>query len=223
MAATAFVLTHSAKKVATAKSRFIVAMSSVLLSASFPASVRAQATLPGSSAQLPAAESDVWQHTLDATAQVGFGMPLGNLGAELEYCPLSWMSVDGGVGISTISGGIQAALGARARLLHGNVTAFGVEGAASIGNSDLTDPSLAHPESRKTYRYRPGYFINGGVFLEHRWSRWLLREHLGLARALNGNPDSECSEGSPCEPVASTSRAVKSTPYVGIAFGYFFF
>jgi hypothetical protein len=161
---------------------------------------------------------DVWDQTFAVTGQLGFGTPVGSLGAEIDYSVASLISFSAGTGIGR---GIQLAGGLRVRPLRGNVTALGIGAGFSLGNSDLVDPSIAHPESRVTYEYRPGYFANLDLFVEHRWSsHFVMREIFGFAKLLNAHPDSVCPEASACRP-GQTSNGLAGTPYIGMAFGYF--
>jgi hypothetical protein len=161
---------------------------------------------------------DVWGQTLALTGQLGFGTPVGFLGAEIDYSVASLISLSAGTGIGR---GVQLAGGLRVRPLRGNVTALGIGAGFSLGNSDLVDPSIAHPESRVSYEYRPGYFANLDLFVEHRWSsHFVMREIFGFAKLLNAHPDSVCPEASACRP-GQTSKGLGGTPYIGMAFGYF--
>jgi hypothetical protein len=161
---------------------------------------------------------DVWDQALALTGNVGFGTPLGYIGAEVDYSLLPFLAVEGGIGVGK---GLQTAGGVRVRPVRGNVTAFGVGAGFSLGNSDLVDPSIAHPESAVTYEYRPGYFVNIDLFVEHRWSsHFVMREFLGYARLLNRHPDAVCPESSSCRS-GEMSKGLAGTPYIGMAFGYF--
>ncbi len=166
----------------------------------------------------PAFTPDAWDETLALTGNIGFGTPVGFAGAQVDYSVASFLSFDAGVGLGR---GLQVAGSVRVRPLRGNVTALGMGLGLSMGNSDLVDPSIAHPESRITYEYRPGYFINFDVFVEHRWaSRFVMREFLGYGRILNAHPDNVCPESDTCRSGAA-SKGLPGTPYLGMAFGYF--
>ena len=176
--------------------------------------VRAQ-SVGVSSAQAPA--FDPWDRTFALTGQIGFGTPVGYFGADADYTVASPLALYAGTGIGR---GVQLAGGLRVRPLQGNVTAFGIGAGFSLGHSDLVDPSIAHPESRLVYEYRPGYFANLDVFIEHRWSsHFVMRESLGYAKVLNAHPDSVCPESSTCRSGAA-SKGLPGTLYIGMAFGY---
>jgi hypothetical protein len=161
---------------------------------------------------------DVWDRALALTGHIGFGTPVGNVGAELDYSVAPFLSLDAGIGVAK---GLQLAGGLHVRPVRGDVTAFGIGAGFSLGNSDLVDPSIAHPESAVTYEYRPGYFANLDLFAEHRWSsHFVMREFLGYARGLSAHPDRVCPESSACRS-GETSKGLPGTPYIGMAFGYF--
>ena len=180
--------------------------------------VDAQAQSAATGVESTMVKLDVWDETLALTGDLGFGIPVGYVGAEVDYSLVSLLALHGGIGLGK---GPQVAGGVRVRPVRGNVTAFGIGAGFSLGNSDLVDPKLAHPESRITYEYRPGYFLNLDLLVEHRWSsHFVMREFLGYARVLNGHPDDVCPESSVCRSGA-TSKGLAGTPYMGLAFGYY--
>jgi hypothetical protein len=189
----------------------------LLFLASLPARARGQSADFRSPAQ--PIVFDAWDQAVALTGDVGFGTPLGNVGAEIDYSPLSFLAIQGGIGVGK---GLQAAGGVRVRPARGNVTAFGIGVGFSLGHSDLVDPSIAHPESAVTYEYRPGYFVNIDLFVEHRWSsHFVMREFLGYARVLNRHPDAVCPDSSSSCRSGEMSKGLAGTPYIGMAFGYF--
>jgi hypothetical protein len=172
-------------------------------------------------------DASVWtKRRIAIDVHAGLGTPYGLTGASLEFTPIAYWTLGGGVGTSI--SGPQLALSTRVRYPIGHsAIAFGV--GASRGAYDTAEAWLTDSLWRKHWDH--AYWLNLEVSLERRWSSGVqFRMYGGVGTVVNPaagkcEPDSnygghDCnSRGGPLGLLWINETTV---PYVGYAVGYAF-
>jgi hypothetical protein len=177
-----------------------------------------------SATTVAAPERDRWTARPFALEIQGLGSTLGFVGAAVDVSPLSFLSVNAGVGqgISGTQAGAEARF--RLRLTQGLALALGVGG--SFGRhcvgatmNGLFDPCHDGPEGANAYRWERAYWANVTFGIDGRTEGgFVYRAFIGGGRMLNpgsGTCLGENQNGCDLEKNAGTA-------HLGVALGYAF-
>lgn len=178
----------------------------------------AQPSGTGPAAGDPAVPDEWERHPLSAELQLGINTPTGAAGVGVQWCPMSWLSLEGGVGFDrnlTLSDGGGAQFAVMSRLQHavrGVALSFGV--GASVGSYRVCDGCPF--EAGDVWNWSSVYWVNTDIAIEYRWRLGLgLRFLFGGGRMLNPN-DYTCTPHSiRCGPLRTD---VGGTLYIGLGF-----
>jgi len=160
----------------------------------------------------------VWsERRLSLAAQLGVQAPLGLMGVELEYAPLTWLSVGGGVG-RTLTGNIDwetaAGLWVTPRFVF-DASALGVD----VGVSASPYDSFEYMEEHAPWASYPlaGWLNVAGQYEYLSDGGFLFRTFLGAATLLNP-AEGHCDDGD--GNTVECKRLVLG--YGGVALGFAF-
>jgi hypothetical protein len=161
-------------------------------------------------------------------AQLGFGPPLGYLGAAIDYSPVPALALNAGVGLGGV--GIQYALSVRLRL--GSILPFAGSsnsslyvGAGFSAGAYQTPPGLPGDDADGAayYHWDTAYWTNLEIGGEARSSSSVtFRVFLGLGLLLNPGSAVPIGYTAPGGALAPPGFAWYQ-PYIGVAVGYALF
>jgi hypothetical protein len=164
----------------------------------------------------------VWDdHHIGVNLALGWGTPLGAAGVAVDWTPIRWVSIEGGLGASRNwnlycwSGGSgQAGVMARGRLAY---EGWGVSAGLGASTGGYHEQPSCPFENGNAWDWSAALWINAELAIEHRWSSGVgLRLIAGESRLLNPSSGVCTPYDGACSDMPLVSRT--STPYFGLSF-----
>ena len=157
------------------------------------------------------------EHRWAVEVPIGLGMPTGLVGIALDWSPVPYLSLQGGIGgdrtfgLLGDSGGFQWSLMTRLHPLMGLGLSFGA--GFSGGPYEWCDSCPF--ENGDVWRWSHAFWFNFDAALEYRWqSGWAFRALAGGADLLNRD-DVTCEENKyQCSGIAPARTSIQ--PYFGL-------